>query len=44
MAKFITLNPVFEYMLGFIQTEVNTLFDTIDPATRTQVDKVIKSQ
>ena len=49
IAKFITLDPKFENMLGFTQSEVNSLMDQIyadynfDPATRTQTDELIKS-
>ena len=49
IANFITLNPTFENMLGFTQTEVNALLDEIyadygfDPATRSQTDAVIKT-
>lgn len=50
IAKFITLDPEFEYMLGFTQVEVDSLLDEvytdyqIDPATRSEVDAVIKNQ
>jgi hypothetical protein len=50
IAKYITLNPVFEQMLGFTQTEVNTLLDeiyqdyNIDPSSRGLVQEVIKNQ
>ncbi len=49
IARFITLNPTFEAMLGFTQTEVDALLDEIyvdygfDPATRCQTDALIKS-
>ena len=49
IANFITLHPKFEAMLGFSQTEVDTLLDTIysdyalDKETRLQVADVIKS-
>ncbi len=49
IATFITLNPTFENMLGFTQTEVNVLLDEIyadhdfDPATRSQTDALIKT-
>jgi len=50
MANYITLNPRFESMLGFTQSEVDKLLDDIyldyeiDPATRREVDTVIKNQ
>jgi hypothetical protein len=50
VASIITLNPKFEHMLGFTQTEVDRLLDEvyrdydIDPATRPEVDAVIKNQ
>ena len=50
IGTFLTLDPSFEHMLGFTQTEVNSLIDTIyqdygiDPSTRKLVDEVIKSQ
>ncbi|MEA3338491.1 MAG: AAA family ATPase [Chloroflexota bacterium] len=49
IARFITLSPKFEGMLGFTQTEVDTLLDEvyhdyeIDPATRNEVNDVIKN-
>ena len=49
IAKFITLNPTFENMLGFTQREVDTLLDEIyedygfDPTTRPQTNALIKS-
>ncbi len=49
IANFITLEPEFENMLGFTQTEVDRLLDEIyedfqfDPATRAETDAVIKS-
>jgi len=48
-ATFITLDPVYEHMLGFTQEEVDTFMDEvdrdygIDPSTRNQVDEVIKN-
>ncbi|MBF0103631.1 MAG: AAA family ATPase, partial [Desulfobacterales bacterium] len=48
VAKFITLSPEFENMLGFTQTEVDHLLDDIyrdyeiNPATRNEVDDLIK--
>ncbi len=50
VGKIITLDPRFEYMLGFTQSEVDRLIDDvyddyeIDPATRSEVDTVIKTQ
>lgn len=50
IATFITLDPEFENMLGFTQVEVDLLLDDIyrdyqiDPATRREVDTVIKTQ
>ena len=50
IATMITLNPKFESMLGFTQSEVDRLLDDvyhdyqIDPATRSEVDEVIKTQ
>ncbi len=50
IATFITLDPEFEQMLGFTQAEVDRLLDeiyhdyAIDPATRDEVDAVIKNQ
>ncbi|MBF0413413.1 MAG: AAA family ATPase [Desulfamplus sp.] len=49
IARFITLNPQFENMLGFTQQEVDTLLDSIysdyefDPSTRHEVDAIIKN-
>jgi len=49
IASFITLTPKFESMLGFTQSEVDTLLDEvyqdykIDPATRSEVDDVIRN-
>jgi hypothetical protein len=49
IATFLTLNPNFEAMLGFTQNEADHLLDevyqdyAIDPATRSQVDAIIKS-
>ncbi len=49
IANFITLDPEFEAMLGFTQTEVTQLLDQvyrdyqIDPATRTLVEAIIKN-
>ena len=49
IASFITLEPEFENMLGFTQTEVDRLLDEIyqdyqfDPATRAETDALIKS-
>ncbi len=50
IATFITLNPMFEQMLGFTQAEVDLLLDEIyrdyeiEPTTRKEVDEVIKHQ
>ncbi len=50
IATMITLNPKFESMLGFTQSEVDMLVDEIyhdyqiDPSTRAEVDEVIKTQ
>jgi len=50
IAQIITLDPEFEYLLGFTQAEVDTLLDEVyrdyafDPATRTEVATVIKAQ
>jgi hypothetical protein len=50
IATFLTLDSSFEHMLGFTQSEVNSLLDLvyqdymIDSCTRSQVDEVIKSQ
>lgn len=49
IATFITLRPQFGEMLGFTQTEVDSLLDEIyhdyeiDPATRPEVDAVIRN-
>jgi len=49
IANFITLDSEFEAMLGFTETEVGHLLDQvyrdydIDPATRTQVEAIIKN-
>jgi len=49
IATFITLDPVYEHMLGSTQEEVDNLMDVvyrdygIDPSTRNQVDEVIKN-
>jgi hypothetical protein len=49
IANFITLEPAFENMLGFTQSEVDHLLDEIyeayqfDPATRAETDALIKS-
>ncbi len=49
IAKFITLEPKFEAMLGFTQSEVDHLLDEvyrdygIDPATRHEVDNIIRN-
>lgn len=49
VATIITLDPEFESMLGFTQSEVDTLLDEvyadyeIDPSTRLEVDTVIKN-
>jgi hypothetical protein len=50
IGTFLTLDPSFEHMLGFTQTEVDQLLDFIyrdygmDFSTRKQVNEVIKSQ
>ena len=50
VARFITLDPKFEYMLGFTQKEADQLLDAvyqnydIDPATRQDVGAVMKNQ
>ncbi len=50
IAGFITLDPRFENMLGFTRAEVHSLLDEIyhdykiDPATRRDVETVIKTQ
>jgi len=50
IATFITLDPTFESMLGFTQSEVDNLLDEIfrdyqlDPTTRREIDAVIKNQ
>lgn len=49
IAKFITLDPEFESMLGFTQKEVDTLLDEIyqdyqiDPNTRPEIDDLIRN-
>ncbi|ETW99960.1 MAG: ATPase AAA [Candidatus Entotheonella factor] len=49
IATFLTLDPEFEAMLGFTQAEVDQLLDSVyqdygfDPATRTEVDAIIKN-
>jgi len=49
IARFITLHPQFENMLGFTQTEVDTLLDEIysdyqfDLSSRPEVDAIIKN-
>ncbi len=50
VANFITLDPEFEHMLGFTQTEIDALLDAvfqdydIDPTTRREVGAVVKNQ
>lgn len=50
VASFITLEPEFEYMLGFTQTEMDNLLDEvyrdydIDPGNRKEVGALIKNQ
>lgn len=50
IGTFLTLEPAFEQMLGFTQTEVNALLDEIfkdykiNPGIRSYVDEVIKNQ
>lgn len=50
IATFLTLDPGFEHMLGFTDTEVSALLNSIyedyqfDPKTRNQVHEVVKSQ
>lgn len=50
IATFLTLDPEFESMLGFTQLEVDALLDEVyhdyelDPATRDEVNELIKSQ
>ena len=50
VASIITLNPRFEHLLGFTQSEVDALLDEVyhdydmDPATRSEVDTIIKTQ
>lgn len=50
IGTFLTLDPEFEAMLGFTQTEVDGLLDEIyrdyvlDPTTRDEVEAVIKTQ
>jgi len=49
ISTFLTLDPTFESMLGFTQSEVDTLMDTLyhdydlDPSVRLQVDEVVKN-
>ena len=49
VAKFITLDPTFESMIGFTQAEVDALLDEIyedygfDPATRPDVNALVKN-
>ncbi|MCP4110173.1 MAG: AAA family ATPase [Desulfobacteraceae bacterium] len=49
IASFITLDPGFESMMGFTQTEVNQLLDDIyqdyeiDPCSRKNVDEIIRN-
>ena len=50
IARIITLYPEFEAMLGFTQGEVDRLMDEVyadygfDPATRNEVDSILKNQ
>lgn len=50
IATIITLDPVFEEMMGFTQSEVDDLLDAIyhdyqfDPSTRQEVQEIIRSQ
>ncbi|OQX01767.1 MAG: AAA family ATPase [Desulfobacteraceae bacterium IS3] len=50
IARFITLNPQFEYLLGFTQPETDRLVDEIyrdydlNPSTRREVDEIIRTQ
>ena len=50
IAKFLTLSPKFEHMLGFTQNEVNSLVDKIfhdyhiEPQYREEINEIIKSQ
>lgn len=50
IARIITLDPEFEAMLGFTQSEVDRLLDEVyadydfDPATRREVDAILKNQ
>ncbi|KAF5085982.1 putative AAA-ATPase [anaerobic digester metagenome] len=50
VASFITLDPAFEHMLGFTDTEVSALLDRVyvdyqfDLETKKQVQEVVKSQ
>jgi len=50
IARFITLNPQFEYLLGFTQPETDRLLDEIyrdydlNPSTRREVDEIIRTQ
>ena len=49
VGSYLTLHPTFEQMLGFTESEVNELLDQIyvdyeiDPATRSEVNEVIKN-
>ncbi len=50
VASVITLNPRFEHLLGFTQSEVDALLDNVyrdydmDPTTRAEVNTIIKTQ
>ncbi len=50
IARFITLHPQFEHMLGFTQSETDNLLDEIyrdydlNPSSRKEVDEIIKTQ
>jgi len=50
IAQIITLDPEFEYMIGFTQSEVDALLDEVyrdyefDSVTRSEVENVIKAQ
>lgn len=50
VANIITLDPEFEHLLGFTQSEVDALLDEVyddygmDPATRPEVETIIKTQ
>ncbi len=50
VASIITLNPRFEHLLGFTQSEVDALLDDVyqdyamNPATRSEVENIIKTQ